>query len=111
MLHAADIGIQRLVHTMQNPVKQDKIVHLRSDMCSTMAPCAADRSTDRKKKSQSHVDPGVHHMCLQLGIMERLAPTLTEAELMRFVCAPPKIVQGVNLVSPNHSLLCIQIVS
>jgi len=28
MLHAADIGIQPLVHTRQNPVKQDRIIHL-----------------------------------------------------------------------------------
>ena len=29
MLHAADIDIQRLTHTRQNPVKQDKIIHLQ----------------------------------------------------------------------------------
>ena len=57
-----------------------------------MAPYVASRSTNKKKKSQSYVDPGMCHICLQLGIVERLAPTLTEAELMRFMCTPPKIV-------------------
>ena len=28
-VHAADIDIQRLAHTRQNPVKQDKIIHLQ----------------------------------------------------------------------------------
>jgi len=64
MLHAADIGIQRLVHKRQNPVKQDRIIHLHSNMYSTMAPYVANRSTNRKKKSQSYVGPGMYYMCL-----------------------------------------------
>jgi len=59
MLHAAGIGIQRLVRTRQNPVKQDRIIHLHSNMYSTMAPYLANRSTNRRKKSQSYVDPGM----------------------------------------------------
>jgi len=38
-----------------------------ADVHSTMAPHLANRSANGKKKSQSHVDPGMHHMCLQLG--------------------------------------------
>lgn len=64
MLHAADIGIQRLAHTRQNPVKQDRIIHLHSNIHSTMAPYVANRSTNRKKKSQSHVDTGMYYMCV-----------------------------------------------
>jgi len=61
MLHAADIaGIQRLVHTRQNPVKQDRIIQLHSNTHSTMAPCVANRSTNRSKKSRSYVVPGMH---------------------------------------------------
>jgi len=74
MSHAADIGIQRLLHTRQNPVKQDKIVHLRSNMHSTMTPCVADRSTNRKKKSQSYVDRGMHCMVSPLVHLLFLAP-------------------------------------
>jgi len=58
-------------------------------MYSTMAPYVGNRSTNRKKKSQSYV---IHGVCYQLGIVEHLAPTLIEAELIHFVSAPIKIV-------------------
>jgi len=63
MLHAADIGIQRLAHTKQNPVKQDRIIHLHSNIYSTMAPYVANRSANRKKKSRSYVDPATQTEC------------------------------------------------
>jgi len=64
MFYTADIGIQRLVHTRQNPVKQDRIIHVHSNTHSTIAPYVANRSTNRKKKSQFYVDTGVYYMCL-----------------------------------------------
>jgi len=64
MLHTADIDIQRLAHTRQNPVKKDRITHLHSNIYTTMAPYLVNRSTNRRKKSQSYVDPGMHYMCL-----------------------------------------------
>jgi len=82
----------------QDKIQSNKIeLSIWTNACSTMAPYLAKRTTNDNKKSQSYVGNGVHYMCLQLGIVERLAPTLIDAERMHFECTPTKIVQGVNL--------------
>jgi len=53
----------------QDKIQSKKIeLSICTNMCSTMAPHLANGSANGKKKSQSHVDPGMCHMCLQLGI-------------------------------------------
>jgi len=74
MSHAADMGIQRLAHTRQNLVKQDKIVHLQLTIAPQWHPVWLAEALTRRRKVSLMLIPACTACVCNWGSWNALLP-------------------------------------